>query len=96
MVDTTGETTAVAGVRRGKRAHRLGTVVSAKGDKTISVRFDDLVRHPKYGKYCKRSTTLHTHDEKNEAKVGDFVEVVACRRLSKTKFWRLGRIVRVD
>jgi small subunit ribosomal protein S17 len=46
-----------------------------------------------YGKYLKRSTTLHAHDEKNEASTGDLVEVTGCRRLSKTKFWRLVRIV---
>lgn len=79
---------------RNKRDRRMGTVISDKGEKTIRVRFDDTVRHPKYGKYIKRSTTLHTHDEKNEAKVGDVVEVVACRRMSKTKCWRLSRIVR--
>jgi len=79
---------------RGKRDCRIGTVVSDKGDKTIKVRFDFSVRHPKYGKYYTRSTTMHTHDEKNEAKTGDLVEVVACRRLSKTKCWRLVKVVR--
>ncbi len=79
---------------RGKRDRRIGTVVSDKGDKTIRVRFDFTVKHPKYGKYFRRSTTLHTHDEKNEAGIGDVVEVVSCRRLSKTKRWRLVRVVR--
>jgi small subunit ribosomal protein S17 len=79
---------------RGPRECRVGTVVSEKGDKTIKVRFDYTVKHPKYGKYCKRSTTLHTHDEKNEARVGDVVEVWSCRRLSKTKCWRLTRVIR--
>jgi len=79
---------------RGKRVSRIGTVVSDKGDKTIRVRFDYTVRHPKYGKYYERSTTLHTHDEKNEARVGDKVEVMACRRVSKTKSWRLVRVLR--
>ena len=86
--------TTVTKAKRGKRDCRTGKVVSDKGEKTIRVRFDFLVRHPKYGKYYRRSTTLHTHDEKNEARVGDVVEVVACRRLSKTKCWRLGRILR--
>ncbi len=79
---------------RGKRERRVGTVVSDKGDKTIKVRFDYTVKHAKYGKYYKRSTTLHTHDEKNEAKIGDVVEVALCRRISKTKCWRLDRIIR--
>ena len=80
--------------KRGKRDCRTGTVTSDKGEKTIRVRFDYLVRHAKYGKYFRRSTTLHTHDEQDEARIGDFVEVVACRRLSKTKRWRLARVLR--
>lgn len=79
---------------RGHRATRVGTVVSDKRDKTIRVRFDFSVRHAKYGKYLRRSTTLHAHDEKNEAHEGDFVEVTACRRLSKTKAWRLTKVIR--
>ena len=79
---------------RGKRNSRIGTVVSDKGDKTIRVRFDYTVKHPKYGKYYERSTTLHTHDEKNEARLGDKVEVMACRRVSKTKCWRLVQVLR--
>lgn len=81
---------------RAQRATRLGTVVSDKGDKTIRVRFDFTTKHPKYGKYIRRSTMLHVHDETNQAKVGDLVEVMGCRRLSKTKFWRLAKIVRSD
>ena len=82
------------GKRTTRRPNRIGTVESDRGEKTIKVRFDYSVKHPKYGKYYKRSTTLHTHDEKNEASVGDVVEVTSCRRLSKTKCWRLVRIVR--
>jgi len=78
---------------RGKREVRLGTVISDKGDKTIRVRYDFMVKHDKYGKYYRRSTNLAAHDEKNEAKAGDIVEVVACRRVSKTKCWRLLRVV---
>jgi len=91
MANASGET---SNGSRGKRVSRYGTVLSDKADKTVRVRFDYTVRHPKYGKYYKRSTTLHTHDEKNEAHVGDLVEVMACRRLSKTKSWRLVRVVR--
>lgn len=79
---------------RRQRDTRYGVVVSDKGDKTIRVQHDYQVKHPKYGKYYRRSTTLHAHDEKNEAKVGDMVEVMACRRMSKTKCWRLLRVVR--
>lgn len=94
MTDTTVEGKAAAS--RGTRASRVGTVVSDKGDKTIKVTYAYTAKHPKYGKYIRRSTTLHAHDEKNEAKTGDIVEVVACRRMSKTKSWRLARIVRAD
>ena len=79
---------------RGQRDCRVGTVVSISGSKTIKVRFDFSFRHRKYGKYIRRSTSLHTHDEKSEAKVDDVVEVTACRPLSKTKHWRLTKILR--
>ena len=91
MANVAGETSKS---ERGKRVSRIGTVVSDKGDKTIRVRFDYSVRHPKYGKYYERSTTLYTHDESNEAHTGDKVEVMACRRLSKTKCWRLVKVLR--
>ena len=78
--------------KRGHRDQRAGTVVSRSGDKTIKVRFDFSVKHPKYGKYIRRFTILHAHDEKNEAEKGDVVEVTECRRFSKTKSWRLTRV----
>jgi small subunit ribosomal protein S17 len=80
--------------QRGRRDTLLGVVVSDKGEKTIHVQHEYQVRHPKYGKYYRRSTTLHAHDEGGEAKVGDLVELMACRRISKTKCWRLLRVVR--
>ncbi len=92
MVETVVGSQGVVG--RGKRDTRVGKVVSDKGDKTIRVRFDYTVKHPKYGKYYRRSTSLHAHDEKNEARAGDVVEVMSCRRLSKNKCWRLMRVVR--
>ena len=79
--------------KRGNRASRTGTVVSDRGDKTIKVVYAFTKKHRKYHKFISRSTTLHVHDENNEAKVGDVVEVVSCRRISKTKSWRLKRIV---
>lgn len=78
---------------RSRRARRVGAVVSDKGEKTIKVRYDFTTKHPIYGKYIRHSTALYVHDEKNEAQVGDVVEVASCRRLSKTKSWRLVRIV---
>ena len=79
---------------RGKREQREGTVTSDKGDKTIRVRFDYLVKHPKYGKYFNRRTTVHAHDEENKARSGDHVEIMECRPISKTKRWRLVRVVK--
>ena len=70
-----------------------GVVASDKGDKTIKVVVNYQTMHAKYGKYLKRRTVLHAHDEKNEAKEGDTVEICECRPLSKTKHHRLLRIV---
>ncbi len=94
VTDVAAITTDVKAKERGKREIRTGAVVSDKCDKTVKVRCEYIVRHPKYGKYYRRSTTLHTHDERNDAKVGDVVEVMACRPMSKMKRWRLVRIVR--
>ena len=70
-----------------------GVVASDKGNKTIKVIVAYQTKHPKYGKYLKRRTVLHAHDEKNEAREGDRVELAECRPLSKTKHHRLIRIV---
>jgi len=70
-----------------------GVVASDKGHKTIKVVVDYQARHPKYGKYLKRRTVLHAHDETNDAKQGDIVEIAECRPLSKTKHHRLLRVV---
>jgi small subunit ribosomal protein S17 len=78
---------------RGRRQERQGTVVSASSDKTIVVRVDMVKLHPMYKKVIKRSTKLHAHDERNEAKVGDVVRIVETRPLSKLKRWRLQQIV---
>ncbi len=71
----------------------VGVVASDKADKTIKVVVDYQTRHAKYGKYLKRRTVLHAHDEKNEAKEGDKVEIAECRPLSKMKHHRLVRVV---
>jgi len=70
-----------------------GTVASDKGDKTIKVVVAYQTKHEKYNKYLKRRTVLHAHDEKNEAKLGDVVELAECRPISKTKHHRLLRVV---
>jgi small subunit ribosomal protein S17 len=73
----------------GRPKVRQGIVVSAKPDKTITVRIDDARRHRRYRKIMRTSTTLHVHDERNEAHEGDTVRVVECRPMSRTKRWRL-------
>jgi small subunit ribosomal protein S17 len=74
------------------RRRRTGTVVKDGCDKTVSVVVNYLMKHPKYGKYIRRRTKLQVHDEQNEAKVGDVVEIAECRPMSKTKNWRLVRV----
>lgn len=76
-----------------RQGTRVGVVTSDKRDKTIRVTVSYMVRHPKYGKYIRRRTVLHAHDENNECRNGDQVEVVQCRPISKTKHWRLVRIL---
>ena len=78
---------------RGKRKRSIGVVVSDKMDKTIVVDTERFVQHPRYGKYVKRKTRHYVHDEENKAKVGDKVEVIATRSLSKNKAWRLLRVL---
>ena len=70
-----------------------GVVASDKANKTIKVVVNYQMRHPKYGKYLNRRTVLHAHDETNQAKEGDTVEIAECRPLSKTKHHRLVRVV---
>jgi 30S ribosomal protein S17 len=78
-----------------RRAARIliGRVLSDKMDKTVTVRVERRVRHSLYGKYVWRSTRLHVHDESNECKNGDVVSIEPCRPLSKTKAWRLVKII---
>ena len=68
-------------------------VVSDKMEKSFVVAIERKVKHPLYGKFIRRTTKLHVHDENNEAKVGDTVEIRECRPLSKTKSWTLVRVV---
>ena len=78
---------------RALRKTRVGMVVSAAMDKTIVVAIEDNVKHPVYGKIIKRTLKVHAHDEANECGVGDRVEIMETRPLSKTKRWRLVRII---
>ncbi|MGL6261308.1 30S ribosomal protein S17 [Vibrio sp. WXL103] len=71
----------------------FGRVISNKGDKSIVVAIERMVKHPIYGKYVKRTTKLHAHDENNECGLGDTVEIRECRPLSKTKSWTLVKVV---
>src|SRR6478735_6718671 len=87
------ETQTAGTAERARLRSIVGIVASDKGDKTVKVVVNYQTRHPKYGKYLKRRTVLHAHDEKNEAKEGDTVELAECRPLSKTKHHRLVRIV---
>lgn len=75
------------------KATKLGVVESDKRSKTRRVVSSYMSKHPKYGKYVRQRTVLHVHDENNESRTGDVVEVVPCRPLSKTKNWTLVRVV---
>jgi small subunit ribosomal protein S17 len=78
---------------RGTRRIAIGVVTSDKMNKTRRVEIPRLVKHTRYGKYIRRRTICHVHDEKNESRKGDTVEVMESRPLSKTKHWRLVRVV---
>ncbi|HEY5700503.1 MAG TPA: 30S ribosomal protein S17 [Gammaproteobacteria bacterium] len=72
---------------------RTGRVTSNKADKTVTVLLERQVKHPLYGKYMKRSTKVHAHDEDNSCAEGDLVRISESRPLSKTKSWRVVEIV---
>jgi small subunit ribosomal protein S17 len=78
---------------RGRRRIVVGVVTRDKMNKTRRVEIPRLVKHARYGKYIRRRTVCHVHDEKNESHVGDTVEIMETRPLSKTKHWRLTRVV---
>lgn len=91
---TTTETAAATGNGsiRGRQT-KIGDVVSDKMDKTVVVAVENTVMHPLYHRYIKRTSRFHAHDENNECGVGDRVEIVSCRPLSKTKRWRVRQIL---
>ena len=72
---------------------QTGSVISDRMDKTITVLIERKVKHPLYGKFVKKSTRLHVHDENNECSIGDVVRITECRPLSKSKSWKLVEIV---
>ena len=78
---------------RGRRKVRSGRVVSDNMDKTVVVAIETLVRHPLYGRIVRRTTKFKAHDEDNECGVGDTVEIMETRPISKEKRWRVSRVV---
>lgn len=80
--------------KRGSRKTAVGVVTRDKTNKTRRVELERLVAHPKYGKYQRQRTVCYVHDEENSSQLGDVVEIMETRPLSKTKRWRLVRIVR--
>lgn len=80
-------------MERNLRKERIGTVTSNKMDKSVVVSVERKVKHPKYGKFVKKTTKFVAHDEKNECGVGDTVKIMETRPLSKTKCWRLVEVI---
>jgi small subunit ribosomal protein S17 len=80
-------------MERNLRKTRIGVVVSNKMDKSITVTMERKVKHPMYGKFLKKTTKFHAHDEKNEANIGDTVRLMETRPISKLKRWRLVEII---
>ena len=80
-------------MERNLRKTRIGKVVSDKMDKTITVAIEDHVKHPLYGKIVKKTVKFKAHDEKNECNIGDTVQIMETRPLSKDKRWRLVQII---
>ena len=72
---------------------QIGRVISDKMNKTVTVLVEHRIKHALYGKVVKRSKKYHAHDENNEYKAGDLVEIEACRKLAKTKAWRVKRLI---
>ncbi len=89
-------TTAAKPTAPKKQPSKIGIVESDKRDKSRKVVVPNLTTHPKYGKIIRKRSVLHIHDENNESRRGDMVEIVPCVPVSKTKRWRLLRIVRAQ
>jgi small subunit ribosomal protein S17 len=80
-------------IERKSRKTRIGIVKSNKMEKTITVTVERKIKHPLYGKFLKKTTSFHAHDEQNTAATGDVVRIMETRPLSKTKRWRLVEII---
>jgi len=76
-----------------KQRTLTGVVTGNAGDKSVTIMIERRIKHPVYGKYIKRSTRLHVHDETNECNQGDTIIVEQCRPMSKTKSWRLVKVI---
>jgi small subunit ribosomal protein S17 len=93
MTDTNQNQSSEADGARNQRRVVEGLVTSDRMQKTITVLVERTYKHPKYKKYVRKSDKYHAHDEKGDAKIGDRVEIAACRPLSRLKRWRLVRVV---
>jgi small subunit ribosomal protein S17 len=94
MAETDTTTATGTAAPRQQRRTLVGVVTRDKMQKTRRVEIQRLVKHPRYGKYIKRRTVCYAHDEANETRIGDTVEIMETRPLSKTKHWRLVRVVK--
>ena len=92
--ETTQSSTEAAAPQQGRRQVKVGRVVSNKMDKTAVVAVEETVTHRLYQRYLKKTKKFHAHDEENQCNVGDTVEIVSSRPLSKTKRWRVREIVK--
>jgi len=93
MENQTTNQTASAAPERANRKVRIGVVSSNKMTKTITVKVERKIKHPIYGKFLKKSTSFHAHDEENTAGIGDTVRIMETRPMSKTKRWRLVEVI---
>ena len=93
MLEKFSEQVTLVDMERNLRKERIGIVISNKMDKSVSVLVERKVKHPKYGKFVKKSTKFMAHDEKNECGMGDTVRIMETRPLSKNKRWRLVEII---
>ena len=93
MLERFSEQVTLVDMERNLRKERIGIVISNKMDKSVSVLVERKVKHPKYGKFVKKSTKFMAHDEKNECGMGDTVRIMETRPLSKNKRWRLVEII---
>ena len=90
---TSVETAAVAGNEAASKRTLQGVVTSSAGDKSATIMIERRIKHPIYGKFIKRSTKIRLHDEANECNKGDTIQIEECRPMSKTKSWKLVKIV---